>query len=125
MYERILLESGKVFEGSGVSSIGGRVTDDYRDVTIPVLIPEGKADIVSVSVPSSFTPGVAFNVVVFIKNIGYTDDLFITFTDTDTGRLIAEVILRLAGGATEDWGINMTLTQTTDFHGKIEAGHIT
>lgn len=122
--ESMLLESGKVFIGKCVSGIGAKIVDDSRTITIPVSIQEGKAEIVSVTVPPSFTPGVAFDVGFVIKNVSnFADDLFIRFTDTDTGRIIAEATLRLSGGATEDWGINITLVQTTDFHGLVEVGH--
>ena len=125
MYEKILLESGKVFRGRCVSSIGANVVDDTEIVTIPVFIPEGVAEIVSVDAPSSFTPGVAFDISVVIRNVGtYADTLFIRFSDNDTGTVYGFTTVDVEPGASAPFTITITLVQETNFNCLIEAGHV-
>jgi len=126
MYESILLESGKVFLGKRVSGIGANVIDDSRDITIAV-VGEGKALIISVAIPSSFTPGKSFRISPKVKNDGESDTLFMGLTNTDTGEVLKDPNIytfhTASGGIwTQDWDI--TLTQTTDFHGRIDVGHV-
>lgn len=122
MYERILLESGKVFEGSR-SGIGAKVIDDTQDFDIPVT-GEGKAIILEVIAPSNFTPDVAFDISVEIYNEGWSDYMFISIKDRYTGELVAEKEVWVAKGNGWLWIAPVTLTQTTDFYGRVEVGHV-
>jgi len=124
MYENILLESGKVFRGRNVSSIGGKVVDDSQNITI-IAAGYGEASIVDVFYPSAFVPGMEFPIAVQIKNTGNFDaPLFIRITDVDTSTVINEAIITVPAGVTAPpFTFLVTLTQITDFHGLIEAGH--
>jgi hypothetical protein len=125
MYENILLESGKIFRGSRVSGVGGKVVDDSQTITILVATGYGTATIVEVTNPYVFMPGVAFPIMVQIKNTGNFDDvLFIRITNTDTGAIEGEANISVpAGQVAPPFTFLTTLIQTTDFHGLIEAGH--
>ena len=124
MYENILLESGKVFRGSGVSSVGGKVVDDSQTITI-TAVGFGMADIVDVNYPPAFMPGMTIPILITIKNVGNFDDvLFIRLTNVDTGAILNEADINVAAGATiPPFLFNVTLDQITDFHGLVEAGH--
>jgi len=123
MYERLLLESGKVFDGSRISSIGAKVIDDTQDITIPV-IGEGKAVILEVIAPSNFTPDVAFVISVEIRNDGEDDYMFIIIKDRYTGDIVAEKEVYVTKGKGWLWLAPVTLIQTTDFHGTVMVGHV-
>lgn len=126
MYEKMLLESGKVFIGSRVSGIGANIVDDTENITIPVLIPEGEAVIVEIGVPSSFTPGVQFEISIMVRNDGYDDHLFIKLTNTDTGDVLIDYTNPMITTTGQLWVYyyNALLTQITDFHGLVEVGHV-
>jgi len=126
MYESILLESGKVFVGSRVSGIGANVVDDSRTITIPVLISEGKATIMYITKPDTFTPGVPFNINIQLRNDGGDDKLVVVIKNTDTGDVLVDYtsISIVPSGLGWSKAFSITLTQTTDFHGLIEAGHV-
>lgn len=126
MYESLLLESGKVFMGSRVSGIGADVVDDTMNITIPVLIQEGLAVIVSVVAPDSFTPGVPFDIAITVRNDGGDDNLFIKFTNTDTQEVLIDYMNPMITTTGQLWiyYYQALFTQTTDFHGLIKAGHV-
>ena len=128
MYERLLLESGKFFIGRR-SGIGAKVVDDTEDFTIAVSLPppeEGKATIVSITKPSTFTPGVSFHIKPKMRNDGGDDKLYVKLIDKDTGSVLKDYTSpTILSGNIWEHDMIVTLTQTTDFHGKIEAGHIT
>lgn len=124
MYERLLLESGRLFRGKP-SGIGANVVDDTRTITIPVLIPEGEAKIAAVNFPDQFIPGVRFDIIVAITNVGtYPDTLFIRLTNTDTGDVLGYDTLTLIPGGTLPSTFRITLVQEDDFNCLIEAGHV-
>jgi len=127
MYESILLESGKVFIGRR-SGIGAKVVDDTEDFTIPVYIPkpkEGKATIISISKPSTFTPGVSFHIKPKMRNDGGDDNLYVKLIDKDTGSVLKDYTSpTILSGNTWEHDMIVTITQETDFHGRIDAGHI-
>jgi hypothetical protein len=89
---------------------------------------EGQAQIVNVQKPSSFTPGKEFSVFVDIKNIGSSpDQLFARLKNVDTGQTLGDnTSLTIQPGAIDSTAgvFFVTLNQTNDFNGKIEAGHI-
>jgi len=93
---------------------------------------EGKAKIIDATVPGSFTPGTTHFILVKLKNVGSAADvLFARLINNDTGKVLGESFMGVNPGATTGEGITpalrpfiVKLTQTTDFHGKIEAGHI-
>jgi len=124
MYENILLESGKVFRGSGVSSVGGKVVDDSQTVTI-LVTGEGIANILFVTVPDTFRPGVEFEVEIQVKNNGFGDDIFARLTNTGTGDILEERYVEIGGNGTRTFTFPITLSQTTDFYGLVEVGHMT
>jgi len=126
MYERLLLESGKVFKGRRVSGIAGNVVDDTEDITIPV-IGEGKATIVEIKKPDNFTPGVQFRISPKVKNDGESDTLFMGLYDADTGECLKDpnIYTFYTSKGTywiQDWDI--ILDKTTDFHGTVKVGHV-
>jgi len=98
---------------------------DYTTAPPPPPPPpeEGKATIISITKPDTFTPGESFTVKHSTKNNGGDDTLFARLINTDTGAILKESTHYTASGVTwgEYWTI--TLTQTTDFHGRVEAGH--
>jgi len=124
MYENVLLESGKVFRGSWLSGVGGKVVDDSETITI-LVTGEGDAEIISVSVPDRFTPGVEFTVEIQVKNNGFGDDIFARLTNTDTDDILEERYVEIGGNGTRTFTFPITLSQTTDFHGLVEVGHMT
>ena len=132
MYESLLLESGKVFIGSRVSGIAGRVVDDSRTITISVFIPEGKAEIVNIVYPATFTPGVAFDITVTVKNVGnYEDDMFVNIDNITPGyeANIASQFQRIAVGASKDFIIPVgteynPIVQEIDLIALIDVGHV-
>jgi len=118
-----------LFEKRLVSAIGAKVVDDTKYFTVSVYVPpppaEGKARITEVTAPSEFTPDVPFYVKVRLVNDGGDDKLFFRLINSDTGTILREIInpfITITGGG---WTISskITLTQTTDFHGRAEAGH--
>jgi len=130
MYEKLLLESGKVFKGRRVSGIGVdvRVVDDTQTVLIPVFIPEGMAEIVNVDYPATFTPGVIFNMTTTVKNIGtYEDDMFVNIDNITPGyeANIGSQFQRIPKGETRDFIIPVVaVVQEIDLSAIIEAGHV-
>ena len=124
MYENILLESGKIFRGSRISGVGGQVVDDSQDITI-IAAGYGMANIVSVNNPPAFVPNVMFPIIVEISNTSIFDDvLFIRITNSDTNEILGEANIDIPAGQTAPpFPFQITLTQTTDFHGTVEAGH--
>lgn len=89
---------------------------------------EGKADIVAVDAPSTFTPGVAFYIYAEILNVGsIANYLFVKLTNVDTGDVLYEATSDTPIMLNEKWiqAMEVVLTQTTDFHGRVDAGHIT
>jgi len=125
MYEKLLLESGKVFEGIR-SGIGENVVDHIEKFTVPV-VGEGKATIVDIKKPDNFTPGVEFDIFPKVRNDGESDTLFMGLYDDDTGECLKSPdtyqFYTLKGNSWEQqWSV--TLDQTTDFHGRVEAGHV-
>jgi len=85
---------------------------------------EGIAEIISVSAPDTFSSGVTFDVDVVAKNTGYYDVIFVRIIDVDTGNVLDYRALNVSRNATRTFPLEITLTQTTDFHGRVEAGHI-
>jgi len=122
----------QMFKNMQLSAIGAKVVDDTEDFTIPVaVVPEGKAVIVDIVSPSSFTPNVEFKINVRMRNDGGADYLYVKLIDTDTGSVLKDFtsLFKVEPGAADhDWrweqSMNVTLPQITDFHGRIEAGHI-
>lgn len=90
---------------------------------ILVLVMEGEADITHVEAPSEFTPNVQFLIDVFVKNVGETDELFVRILNTDTGEILDEYAQSVPSGHNWLHKAYITLTQTTVFHGRVEAGH--
>ena len=126
MYENILLESGKVFRGSGVSSVGGKVVDDSQTITI-IAAGHGMADIVNVDAPDEFVPDVQSTMHVTLENIGsFADNLFVKLTNVDTGVVLKDLMSPepIPPGNANRQEMLVTLSQVTDFHGLIEAGHV-
>ena len=125
MYERLLLESGKVFVGRSVSSIGANVVDDSQAITIPVHL-EGLAVIVEVVTPSEFVPDVSLQISVTVRNDGEDDHLSVKLTNTDTGTVLIDYTNPSVtpSGLTWVYTMTITLTQETDFHGLVEVGHV-
>lgn len=116
----------KLIEQRLVSAIGAKVVDDSQSITIPVVLPpeEGKADIIYVDKPSSFTPGVSFGIDISVKNIGEDDTIFARIKNSDTGEVLKESSATVGGGLTKLFTFNVVLVQKTAFHGLIEAGHV-
>jgi len=106
----------------------GRIWIEYSD-TVSVTEPggEGSAEIRTVNAPASFVPDVPFYVNVTIKNIGsFDDDLFVRITNSDTGAVLCESSISVAAGTVAPYvACELTLSQTTDFHGLVEVGHMT
>lgn len=128
MYGNMLLNSGRI-----IGSVGGsKIVDDERNVTILAVQPEGRAVFVTLGYPDRFTPGESFKIYAVVKN----DDnapgpayIFVRLRDSDTGNIlwdettpviIPQGVLIPPSVST----IELTLTQTTDFHGIIEIGHV-
>ncbi|GAJ06381.1 unnamed protein product, partial [marine sediment metagenome] len=88
------------------------------------IIPEGKATIVSITKPSNFTPGVPFYIKPKIRNDGGDDKLYLRIIDKDTNTELKHGYITLAAGKEYMPTWKLTLIQTTDFHGKLEAGHV-
>ena len=128
MYESLLLESGKFFIGRR-SGIGAKVVDDTKDFTISVSLPppeEGKATIISISKPSTFTSGVSFHIKSNVRNDGGDDNLYVKLIDKDTGSVLKDYTSpTISSGNIWEHDMIVTITKETDFHGTIEAGHIT
>jgi len=87
--------------------------------------PEGYAVIVSKDVPSEFMPGVAFGILVLVREVNFVSDtLFADIYNRDTGDLLRTLQLPVAGGGTMPFPLLIMLDQTTDFHGRIDVGHL-
>lgn len=123
----------EVFERLSIGrsiTVGGYVVDAYKDFTIPVKAApppppeEGKAEIVLVVAPSEFTPGESFPIGVNVRNSGGNDELFVRIKDIETGQYLGERILLVPSGTATVFPFNITLTKTTDFRGRAEAGHV-
>lgn len=85
---------------------------------------EGKAVIVMVYKPPNFIPNKAFGMSVRAENEGGSDLMFARITNIDTGEIIVERVIFVLGGNGWDCPCFVTLTQTTDFHGRVEVGHV-
>ena len=94
------------------------------EVSIGYETMEGEATIVSITKPDSFTPGVQFYIRPLITNVGGGDTLFVTLTNIDTGAVLDEQEIYVSSGRNWTPYMYVTLTQTTDFHGLLEVGHI-
>jgi len=102
------------------------ITEVTVDYEIPPP-PEGKASIVSIYKPDKFMPGVEFHIKPKVRNDGGSDTLFMGLTNTDTGEVLKHpdtyTFHTASGGIWEqDWVVK--LVQTTNFHGKINVGHV-
>jgi len=86
---------------------------------------EGKAAIVGIVTPSEFMPGDTVNITTKIINQGVTDSLFIRLKNKDTGTSLADKTVTVLENKTYEWTTSIKITQTTDFHGLAEAGHVT
>jgi len=111
-----------------VSFIGAKVVDDTEAFTIPVSLPppppeEGSATIISIYKSSTFTPGESFQVKPKVRNDGDDDTLFVRLINTDTGSTLKESTHYTSSGATWEQSWTVIITQETDFHGRVEAGH--
>ena len=101
---------------------------DYTYINITVVEEEeGKATIVDIKKPDNFTPGVEFDIFPKVRNDGESDTLFMGLYDDDTGECLKSPdtyqFYTLKGNSWEQqWSV--TLDQTTDFHGRVEAGHV-
>jgi len=116
---------------TGIRISQTHVTQPLRTCIIDVrveyeeVVAEGKAVITSIEAPSEFTLGVGFNINVTIRNDGGDDDFFDTITNKDTGAVISRGSTHIISGTSSTLRhINIVLTQTTTFHGRVEAGHI-
>ncbi len=100
------------------------VTYDF-DITTTGPTIKGIADITHIKTyPSSFTPGKKITIGVGLMNIGYEPDtLWYHIKNKDTDETIAEGTKFLTTGSQTEIGNDVILTQTTDFHGIVEAGH--
>ena len=126
MYENILLESGKVFRGSRISGVGGKVVDDEQNITITAA-GHGMADIVNVDAPDVFVPDVQSTMHVTLKNIGsFAERLYVKLTNVDTGEVLKDFTSfdPVLPGNLYTQEMFILLSQITDFHGLIEAGHV-
>jgi len=100
--------------------------DDAKEFTIPVAVVEGKAGITRLEVPDSFVPGTDVPFAALVKNTGGEDDFFFRIVNRDTGGVICSASFHLRSGRTwEIPALKCHITQTTDFHGRAEAGHET
>ena len=92
-----------------------------------IVTDEGEANILSVSKPATFMPNVPFHIKPKVRNDGASDTLFLGLYDTDTGETLKHPssYTHYTGAGTiweQDWIV--TLSQTTDFHGRVDAGHV-
>ena len=87
---------------------------------------EGLGTIVDVDAPSSFTPDTEFEMYVSMRNDGEEDRLFVRLTDVDTGAILKEFTTTYPtpSGNIVHQQMLVTLQQTTDFHGRIDVGHL-
>lgn len=86
---------------------------------------EGEATIVSISKPETFTPNVEFRIRPTFTNVGDAGDtLFLKLTNRDTGAVLGEQEIYVSAGRNWVPSIYITLTQKTDFHWLMEAGHV-
>jgi hypothetical protein len=83
------------------------------------------AEILAVNTPDRFSPGVEFLVEILVRNNGEVDDIFARLTNTDTSEILEERYVEIGSQGTRTFSFPVTLTQTTDFHGLVEAGHMT
>jgi len=123
-----------VFERVGIGrSIGANVVDATKEFTIKVKAApppppeEGKGAIVAIEAPTEFTPGDAIHIKIYVMNSGATDDIFVRFMNKDTGYLIRQATATVNAGANFNpypIDVAIQLTQTTDFHGVVEVGHV-
>jgi hypothetical protein len=98
-----------------------------KSTTITVVkLPEGKAVITNISRPTDFTSGVSFSVGAMIRNDGGQDDMFVRLIDVDTGKVLATASRNMTSGLLGMWvwTTKVSLSQKTDFHGRIDAGHV-
>lgn len=101
----------------------GAATPYINEVSID-YIPEGMAGTPIVDVPSEFVPSVPFTINATVSNDGGTDDIFAQVRDRDTQKVLSQQTANIVGGGKKTFSFNITLTQTTDFRGKVEAGHV-
>ncbi len=115
--------------GSSAVGIAGvvaaNIVDDAKEFTIPVALPEeGQASILNIfGLPESFTPGESFYFSVQITNLGARDTIFFRIIDRDTEEVLYEKTQVLNTGDVWQQYLTLRLTQTTDFHGRVDAGH--
>jgi len=87
---------------------------------------EGKATIVQIIRPATFTPNVQFDIRPRMKNIGAEDIFWVRLINTGTGKVLKETTRTTPEEPGGLWTSPMylTLTQTTDFHAMIQFGHL-
>ena len=102
--------------------VGGNWVDQGYDSSCDTG--EGIAEIISVIPPGTFTPDVEFAVDIKVRNNGYHDDIFARLTNVDTGVVLEERSVDIGGNGYRTFTFMITLTQTTNFHGLVEAGHL-
>ena len=83
----------------------------------------GNATIISIAKPDVFTPNVEFRIIPTLRNDGTSDTLFVKLINVDTGVVLDEQEIVVSAGRNWTPYLDVTLTQTTDFHGNIEVGH--
>ena len=100
------------------------ISGTVRSIVVVVEKLEGKATITEFDAPSEFKPGVSFTVTVRIRNDGGDDTLYIRLKNKDTGAVLKDVSHAIPSGDQWRYAMTLNITQTTDFHGRIEVGHI-
>jgi len=94
------------------------VTVDYD------VIPEGSAEIMLVTAPPSFTPGVSFGMSVVLKNVGsVADTLFMRIKNVAGGVLCEQTAYVTPGTIAPALSCIINLDQITNFYWLVEAGH--
>lgn len=84
----------------------------------------GYANITHVDAPTAFNPGFELTVTVHIRNDGSSGDMFSRIVNRDTGEVKGELQFYMVAGETRSLNhTKIVIPQTTDFHGRVEAGH--
>ena len=126
MFENLIQKSVKAGAIDVIGVIAANIVDDTKDFNIPVALPEeGNASINRlIDVPEEFTPGEAIVFLIEIFNLGSRDTIFLKVINRDTSEVLLEKSTEMGTGDVWQQWVSLTLVQTTDFHGRVHAGHV-
>ena len=98
------------------------IDEIWPSFAISLVIPEGFADIINVTAPSSALVGETINVGVEVINNGGDDNLFSKIIDTDTEEAVSGLRSFISSGASMLFTHELIMPNK-DWNLKVNAGH--